>query len=69
MQASGELIAVFAATAAAAVLAAAANLVTRLAAALRRKTRTEELVEVLWSLVPLMAVAWVAFAVLVPGHD
>ncbi len=64
------MIAVFAVSAAVAWCAAAANLVARLAQAVgnNHQARTGELAEALWSLVPLVTVAWIALAVLIPDH-
>lgn len=68
MQSSGELLAVFAVSAAAVLLTSTLNLASRLHKAGRQRPAAAELAEVVWVLVPLLAVAWIASSVLIPAH-
>ncbi len=68
MQSSDELVAVFAVSAAAVLLTSALNLASRLHKAGRQRPAAAELAEVIWVLVPLLAVAWIASSVLIPAY-
>jgi len=50
------------------LLTSALNLASQLHKAGRQRPEAAELAEVIWVLVPLLAVAWIASSVLIPAY-